>query len=103
MYYGDDEGVSSSASSDLRHATHMAKVMVTELGMDSEFGLAVDTRDTMSNDVRARVNEILNEQMQRTIATLRENKAAIDRLVEQLVTKYYLSGEEAEKIVKDVK
>ena len=103
VYYGDEDGVSTSASADLKNATRLAKLMVTELGMDSEFGLMVDTSETMSQEARKRVNEILNEQMQRAVATLREHKAAIDRLVEQLMAKNYLSGEEAEKIVKDVK
>jgi ATP-dependent Zn protease len=100
LYYGED-GITTSASADLKHATELARWMVVELGMDSEFGLAVDSQEGMSREVREKVNAILNEQLQRALAVLRENRAAIDRLVKKLIAKNYLSGEEAAAVVKE--
>ncbi len=100
LYYGED-GITTSASADLKHATELARWMVVELGMDSEFGLAVDSQEGMSREVREKVNAILNEQLQRALAVLRENRAAIDRLVKKLIAKNYLSGDEAAAVVKE--
>ena len=104
VYYGDEEGVTTGASSDLANATHVAQSMICGYGMDNEFGLAVISHEArsghMAEQVRAAVNKILDEEMKKAITLIRENRAAIDRLVDELIAKTHLSGPEIDAILK---
>ncbi|MBR5479480.1 MAG: AAA family ATPase [Clostridia bacterium] len=96
--YGDEEGVSTGAGADLASATLIAKSMICAYGMDDEVGLAVMERpDDRTN---ARINEILNEQMEKTIALIRENKDKLDALVDELMAKNSLNGKAIADILK---
>lgn len=103
VYYGDDDGVSTGASSDLANATRLAENMVCRTGMDRAFGLAVLTPENMPyyySEVRARVNSILSEEYENTLRIVEENRAAIDALACELVDKNHLGEKEIDDIFK---
>lgn len=103
VYYGNEDGISTGAGGDLVSATNLAQQLVCSYGMDKEFGLAVMSADTangaMSAEVRNAVNRILNEQMNKAVALISENKEKIDSLVDTLMTKNHLSGVEIESAI----
>ena len=104
VYYGEKDGISTGASSDLANATAMAQNIICRYGMDNSFGLAViDSQAArmgeLSSDVRSAVNAILAEQMSKAIELITKGRPAIDRLVEELMTKNHLTGDEIDKLL----
>ena len=101
VYYGEKEGVSTSASGDLEQATNLAAAMLCSYGMDDSFGLAtMDLKEAMHDAaLRGRVNEILGEQMRETVSLIRNNKHRVDRLVDALLMRNKLTGEEIEALL----
>ena len=100
VYYGEKDGISTGPSGDLMAATYRARQMICAYGMDEDFGLAVISGDAAdSAEVRARINEILNEQMAEAIRLIRENKDKMDSLVEELLAKNHLTGAEIEQVL----
>ncbi len=102
-YYGEDRGLTTGASSDLRNATSRVEAMVCALGMDEVIGLAyIDRNQLVSSPyysvVRERVNAILVEQMKITREIISANRGAIDALVEALLEKNHLKGNEIDEI-----
>ncbi len=102
VYYGENEGVSTGASGDLHTATKIAEQMICNYGMDEKIGLSYLTDDETSslyfNEIRKRVNEILAEELRRTVRIVEENKAAIDKMVEALMEKNHLKEKEIDDI-----
>ena len=101
VYYGEEGGLSSGASSDLENSTYFAERLVCAYGMDAEFGLAVvDTsKDTsMLQYVRPFVNKILVSELENTKKIVSENKAAVDAMVEVLMDKNHLTGPEIDAL-----
>ena len=101
VYYGEEDGISTGASGDLSSATSTARRMVCAFGMDETLGLAVIDRDesAMADKVRAAVNRILDAEMREAIRLISENRPAIDALVEVLLRKNHLSGQEIDAIL----
>lgn len=102
-YYGEADGVSTGASGDLEQATRVAAAMLCAYGMDEEFGLAAMDPRTAMNDpaVRRRVNGILREEMGWTVEIILKNKPRIDRLVEALMRRNKLTGEEIDRLLSE--
>ncbi len=101
VYYGEDDGVSTGAGSDLANATRLAERMVCFDGMDTSFGLAVISHDSMSGyyaEVRTRVNSILNGEYVKACSVIEKNRAAIDALCEALIAQNHLRGLEIDEI-----
>lgn len=95
VYYGETEGVTTGASSDLRSATITAANMLCSYGMDDEYGLcAMSIPKDYSPEMRKRINEILNRELQKTIDLIKENRDRMDKLVSLLLKKNKLSSEE---------
>ncbi len=108
VYYGEKDGVSSGAAADLERATAIAKEMVCSLGMDEAVGLATaDPYDQhtaeLASQIRRSVNAILDAEMKKAIALIKENKASIDALVERLLTENHLSGSEICAVLENAK
>ena len=104
LYYGPKDGVSTGASGDLASATRTAQHIVCSYGMDDNFGLAVIDPGVarggeLSGSVRNAVNQILAEQMTEATRILTENQARLDRLVEVLMEKNHLTGNEIQAIL----
>jgi ATP-dependent Zn protease len=104
MYYGREKGVSTGASSDLAHATAIAKSILCTYGMDDAFGLAVispeELQGPLGQAVREGVNRILAAEMEKAIGILTENRERVDRLVAELLNKNHLTGKEIEEILR---
>ncbi len=104
VYYGDKDGISTGASSDLVSATRVATQIICTYGMDREFGLAVVAEraaadGAVSMEVRTAVNRILEEQMAETVRIITDNKDKIDALVEVLLVKNHMNGAEIQEIL----
>ena len=106
VYYGNEDGYTTGASGDLATATRVATSMLCSYGMDEAFGLAVVNADTaydaLAGDVRARVNAILEEELKNTVAIIEKNRAAIDALVHELLTKNHLNGEQITRLLEPI-
>ena len=99
VYYGAEDGVSTGASGDLQSATALARSMICEYGMSERFGLAAIGIDpTAFRDVAAEIyreiNAILSEELEKAIAILSANQAAINAIVDELMIKNHLTGDE---------
>ena len=77
--------------------------MLCAYGMDDDFGLAaMDLKDAVRDvKVREKINEILRREMETTVEIIRQNKPRIDRMVNALMKKNKLTGEEMEELLKD--
>lgn len=104
VYYGEQDGISSGASSDLQSATRIARAMICSYGMDDEIGMAVlsseeATKGPMAEKITRRISEIIEKELEQTIKTISEGKKRINKLVEQLLEKNKLTKEEMEDIL----
>ena len=101
VYYSDEEGLSTGASADLENATYFATRIICSYGMDEEFGLAVvdlERTPEMLPTVRPLINKLLLQELENTKQIISQNKAAIDAMVEVLMTKNHLSGPEIDEL-----
>ena len=100
VYYGKDDGISTGASADLLAATSLARQMVELYGMDDTVGLAsFFNQGEMSQETRMAVNQILIDEMNNAIETIKANKKSIDKLSDALVNKNHLTTNEINKIL----
>ena len=103
VYYGEDGGYTTGASGDLQTATRVATAMLCSYGMDKTFGLGVvnaeTANDALSGEVRKRVNDILEEELKATVAIIAKNRVAMDALVNDLLTKNHLNGDQITRIL----
>lgn len=113
--FGDAE-ITSGASSDIRYVADLAREMVTRYGMSDLGPLALETpgnevflgRDLMT---RSEYSEEVATQVDRQVRTIavrsydqarqiiRENRALVDRLVDALLDRETIDGDEFRKIV----
>jgi ATP-dependent Zn protease len=102
VYYGEEDGVSTGASGDLHSATRVAEQMICNYGMDASVGLSYVSRDSVDSayygEIRRKINALLQDQLNEAVATITANKAAIDRMVEVLMEKNHLKGNEIDEI-----
>jgi cell division protease FtsH len=115
VVFGDSE-VTTGASNDLQQVTSMARQMVTRFGMsdlgplslESQSGEVFLGRDWMSRSeyseeiasrIDAQVRELIQHAYEEAIRIMRENRTAIDRLVDLLIEKETIDGEEFRQIV----
>ncbi|MBO7375574.1 MAG: AAA family ATPase [Clostridia bacterium] len=103
VFYGEQDGISTGASSDLASATSVAQQIICTYGMDDEFGLAViDQRAAgegeLSLAVRDAVNGILDAEMKEAVRIIGEQRAAVDALASRLMSDNQLSGTEIDEI-----
>lgn len=104
VYYGDEDGISTGASGDLRSATQTITNMICYYGMDEKIGMSsVDLeqikRSAYYMQIITRVNEILQEQLVVTKRIIEANKHAIDNLVTALLEQNSLKQKEIDDIL----
>lgn len=99
--YGDETGVNSGASADLRQATAIAVEMITQLGMDEKVGMAVLPPNIAFNseEIMSRVNVILEQELEKAKEAIEKNRTRLDALVEALKNKQRLTGSEIKEIL----
>ena len=103
VFFGDEDGLTTGASADLRTATAIAKNIVCSYGMDDTFGLAVINEQELVNgaivqQLRDAVNGILKQELNEAKALLVKNHLAVEKIVEQLMVKNHLISNEIDDI-----
>lgn len=115
VVFGDSE-VTTGAGGDLQQVTGMARQMVTRFGMSDLGPLSLETqngevflgRDLVSRSeyseeiaarIDAQVRELIQHSYELAIKIVRENRDVIDRLVDLLIDKETIDGEEFRQIV----
>ncbi|MGB3639579.1 MAG: ATP-dependent zinc metalloprotease FtsH2 [Rivularia sp. (in: cyanobacteria)] len=108
--------ITTGAGNDLQQVTGMARQMVTRFGMSSLGPLSLEsqqgevflgrdwtTRSEYSESIAARIDSqvrsIVEEQYQATLQMMRENRSLMDRLVDLLIEKETIDGDEFRQIV----
>ena len=117
VIFGRDE-ITTGAGNDLQQVTGMARQMVTRFGMSDlgpvslesqqgEVFLGRDwtTRSEYSESIAARIDsqvrEIVEEQYQATLQMMRDHRSLMDRLVDLLIEKETIDGDEFRQIVSE--
>ncbi|MEO1432044.1 MAG: ATP-dependent zinc metalloprotease FtsH2 [Cyanobacteria bacterium J06633_8] len=115
VIFGRDE-ITTGAGNDLQQVTGMARQMVTRFGMSDlgpvslesqqgEVFLGRDwtTRSEYSESIAARIDSqvrgIVEEQYQSTLQMMRDHRSLMDRLVDLLIEKETIDGDEFRQIV----
>jgi cell division protease FtsH len=115
VVFGDSE-ITTGAGNDLQQVTSMARQMVTRFGMsdlgplslESQSGEVFLGRDWMSKSeyseeiacrIDAQVRELIQHAYEEAIRIMRENRTVMDRLVDLLIEKETIDGEEFRQIV----
>lgn len=103
VYYGEKDGVSTSASGDLAGATDYAQQIICSYGMSEDFGLAVIDRQALkegelSMKVREAVNKILETELKNAVKLIEENRTSVDALVKRLMSENHLTGDEIKAV-----
>jgi len=115
VVFGDAE-VTTGAGGDLQQVTGMARQMVTRFGMsdlgplslegqqgDVFLGRDLMSRSEYSDEIAARIDaqvrELIQHAYEEAIHLVRDHRAAVDRLVDLLVEKETIDGEEFRQIL----
>ncbi len=115
--FGESE-ITTGAGNDLQQVTTMARQMVTRFGMSEIGPISLESRngevflgrDLMnrseySEDVAARVDQevrhIVQECYKQALQMIREHRAAVDRIVDILIEKETMDGEEFRRILSE--
>nr|YP_009399791.1 Cell division protein FTSH [Digenea simplex]ARW69610.1 Cell division protein FTSH [Digenea simplex] len=115
IVFGDSE-ITTGASNDLQQVTSMARQMVTRFGMSSIGPLSLENEDSnpflgrgMGNNneysdeiaikIDKQIQDIVQECHQKTINIIRNNRVIIDKLVDILIEKETIEGQEFRKII----
>ena len=112
------QDISTGASNDIQRASKLARKMVTEWGMSDDIGTMYlgaseevflgrdyQTQLNYSDEVAAKIDEevkrILDDQYQRALAILRDNRGIMDAMVKLLYEKETIFEEEIDKLFDD--
>lgn len=115
------ENVTTGASSDLRHATQLARDMITEEGMgvklrdkaftdDENRGFVYDRSsngqpysEKTAESIDKEISDLLDEAAMRAREVLKANRATLDELANQLLAEETLDEKQVETILKGTK
>ncbi|MEL6604895.1 MAG: ATP-dependent zinc metalloprotease FtsH2 [Cyanobacteria bacterium J06614_10] len=114
VIFGDAE-ITTGAGNDLQQVTNMARQMVTKFGMSDLGQLALEgdqgevflggswNRNEYSEEIASRIDAAVREIVQNcyreTLNIIRENREVIDRVVDLLIEKESIDGDEFRRIV----
>jgi cell division protease FtsH len=119
VIFGHDE-VTVGASSDIQQVSRIARQMVTRFGMSDLGSFALESEnsqpflgqsnlmgggheysDELATKIDEKVRAIAQESLEKAIAIIRNNRALVDRLVDTLIEKETIDGEEFRDIVSE--
>ena len=103
---GEDKGINTGISSDIRHATYYAYVYVAAVGMGgliSYYDANYLYDANLNSDVRKEMEKVQREQYDRALRLLQLNRANLDLLAKALYEKRFIMGEDAEELLPDDK
>lgn len=94
VFYGESEGLSTSAVSDLAAATEQAFRLVCLYGMDADFGMSVVAEPTSSPEAKAVVDRILKKELDAAVKAVKDSPQSVLKIRDALLAKNRLDGEE---------
>ena len=118
VIFGDAE-ITTGAGNDLQQVTSMARQMVTKFGMSDDLGqLALESeqgevflggswggRSEYSEEIASKIDKAVREIVQKcyddTCNIIRDNRDVIDRVVDLLIEKESIDGDEFRQIVSE--
>ena len=104
-YYGEEEGLSTGPSSDLETATAIARKMICNYGMYNEIAAGIvmqnEVSETVSQSIEQKVNAIIQEQLNLSVAIIKENADKMAQLVDTLMEKTHLNKQEIQEVLND--
>ncbi|MEO0758232.1 MAG: ATP-dependent zinc metalloprotease FtsH [Cyanobacteria bacterium J06648_16] len=117
VVFGEDE-VTVGAGNDIQHVTEKAREMVTQYGMSELGQLALEMPNSqvflgrgqlerseyseeMAAKIDRKVREIATECYEKAIGLIRDNRPLVDRLVDMLIVKETVDGDEFRRIVSE--
>ncbi|MEL7225185.1 MAG: cell division protein FtsH, partial [Cyanobacteria bacterium J06576_12] len=119
VIFGHDE-VTVGASNDIQQVTRIARQMVTRYGMSELGSFALESEnsqpflgqsnlmggghdysDELATKIDEKVRAIADQSLEKAIEILRDNRALVDRLVDTLIEKETIDGEEFRDIVSE--
>jgi cell division protease FtsH len=102
IFFGD---VSSGCSNDLEQATKTAKNLVYSFGFGETMGLIRQPEKKVDEGTRTQANieikEILDDCYEKAKTTLEENRGLFDKVLDYLMSKGTITGEEFTDLVKE--
>ena len=106
------DDISTGAYSDIKRATQLAKVYVTKVGMNSEFGpVNLESSDDMnynwipnisdetSREIDLEVRKMLKLEYDNTLNVLRNNRDKLDAIANLLLEKETVTGAEVRELI----
>ncbi len=107
VFFGEQPGINTGASSDLEHATHYAMNMICRYGMGG-MGLMslspeIMLKSSKADDFIASVNGLLEEELGNTIRMVEEGKPYIEALAKTLMKENQLVGDKIVEIFENTK
>ena len=104
-YYGEEEGLSTGPSSDLETATAIARKMICNYGMYHEIAAGIvmqnEVSETVSQSIEQKVNAIIQEQLNLSVAIIKGNADKMAQLVDTLMEKTHLNKQEIQEVLND--
>lgn len=105
VYYGEEEGLSTGPSSDLETATAIARKMICNYGMYNEIAAGIvmqnEVSETVSQSIEQKVNAIIQEQLNLSVAIIKGNADKMAQLVDTLMEKTHLNKQEIQEVLND--
>ncbi len=106
LYYGTVQGLSTGVSGDLKSATDTARRLLCEYGMDDELGLiCIGEKDLQCGELAMQVHRrtaaLLREAFRETLDLLTAERPRLERLVQALLEKNRLTGDEICALLED--
>jgi len=115
--FGDTE-VTTGASSDLQAVTSMARTMVTQYGMSTVGPIALESQqrqpfmgggrnpgadfsDETAYKIDQQIKEIVTHCHKQAVQMISENRIAVDRIVDVLLEKETVSGQEFKELLSE--
>ena len=99
VFFGEEDGISVGAADDLKVATEIAMRMITVYGMHNEHGLAFDNEGRTREQTLGLCNRILADELDKAVALLTANHGKTQNLVDVLMRKNHLIGNEIGQIL----
>lgn len=100
VYYGEEDGLTTGASGDLQAASAIAENMICSYGMYGNlYSGALTKNSAVANDIYASVNRIMEEQLQNAVSIIQNNRKAMDKLTEALLTGTHLNRDEINAVL----
>lgn len=99
MLFGDKERVTTGAHSDIKQATRLIYDMIAQFGMTDEYGMLNLTDLAVDNDkILDRAVSLAKQLEEETLAILREHRDMHQAIVNVLIERETISGEELTEI-----